>query len=45
MILKRFPFQILVKVETMSNEMVASEHLQTYVEIDSKYLISYIDRG
>ena len=34
MILKRFPFQIIVKVENSQNETIAVESLQTYVEED-----------
>jgi len=40
MIFKRFPFQVIVKLENMSNELIARENMQTYIEIDSKQQIS-----
>jgi hypothetical protein len=33
MILKRFPFQVKVKLENSRNELIAKETLQTYLEI------------
>jgi len=39
MIMKRYPFQIQIKVENLSNEVIAQETLQTYIECDSNYLL------
>jgi hypothetical protein len=33
--LKRFPFQVIVKIEDSSEKLVAEESLQTYIEIDN----------
>eukprot|EP00352_Strombidinopsis_acuminata_P000554 CAMPEP_0176347288 /NCGR_PEP_ID=MMETSP0126-20121128/6931_1 /TAXON_ID=141414 ORGANISM="Strombidinopsis acuminatum, Strain SPMC142" /NCGR_SAMPLE_ID=MMETSP0126 /ASSEMBLY_ACC=CAM_ASM_000229 /LENGTH=57 /DNA_ID=CAMNT_0017695361 /DNA_START=3011 /DNA_END=3184 /DNA_ORIENTATION=+ len=33
MLLKRYPFQVLVKVENMQGQTVAEERLQTYFDI------------
>jgi len=35
MILKRYPFQIEIKVESLSNELIVKETLQTYIECDA----------
>lgn len=35
MIMKRYPFQIQIKVESLSNEIIAQETLQTYIECDA----------
>jgi len=33
--LKKFPFQIIVKVEKANGELLIQESLQTYIEIDN----------
>jgi len=35
MILKRYPFQVVVKVENSQNEVLCQESLQTYVQVES----------
>lgn len=44
MILKRYPFQIFIKVENLQNEVIVQEALQTYIECDSDNQLSIVGK-